>query len=612
MRRLALTTIMFLLAIPAGAAHAKFFPSAAVDGPADITEAGDVDLAPDGTGAIAYAKREGGVVHAYVARFVGGVVVGRDRVDPGIEDGSRKVVVGAANGGRVSVFFVAGGVVWANVRPNATAPWTGPQAIASAADNPVVDMSIHGVGFAAFTVGGNVVSAYLDRRSNTYGVNPIPLDIDASKTAGDGTGRPRIATSAAGSAVVVWGEEGADTYQHVHMRRVFQGSISSAPQEVSVPDFESRYARDADLPDLDMEDDSSFAWVAFREKFDDGGTIRSRMFVRHLRGATFDPPVAVDLGWGEGVREPRIDLNTRGEGMASVSSDASGSSLFATLKDQIFRPALILGGPTDQPATGSTTAYNYDRVIAYTEGVPAVVRGRTFDDSNRKRILPSPSAPTGLTSSQFGSVDISRGFDVAGDNDGDALILFTQGVPGAQTVVVAGNDLPPGKATTVSKWTKSRKRPLISWKTKGDAWGPTTFTVKLAGVTVGTTQGLSLTAKKKLKYGKRYKLNIVATDVRGQSVNSSTVRFAVDSKPPTAHVKFKRSGKRVSVSTSASDGGTKKRPASGIAGIKITWGDGSTKSGGKGSHKYKSGGKKKVRVTVTDKAGNSRTVTKRL
>src|SRR3954468_22778118 len=100
LRRLALTTITFLLAIPASAAHAKFFPSAAVDGPADIVEAGDVDLAPDGTGGVAYAKREGGVVHAYVGRFVGGRIVGLDRVDPGLEAGSSEVVVGAANGGR--------------------------------------------------------------------------------------------------------------------------------------------------------------------------------------------------------------------------------------------------------------------------------------------------------------------------------------------------------------------------------------------------------------------------------------------------------------------------------------------------------------------------------
>lgn len=612
MRRLALTTIMFLLAIPASAAHAKFFPSLAVDGPGDITEARDVDLAPDGTGGVAYAKREGGVVHAYVARFVGGQFVGRDRVDPGLEGGSSKVVVGAANGGRLSVFYVSGGVVYANVRPNAGAPWTGPQAIAAGGDNPVVDMSIHGVGFAAYTYGGNVVSVFMDRRSNTYYGNSGALDFDASQTAGDGTGRPRIAVSAAGSAVVVWGEDGADTYRHVYMRRVFQGSISNAPQEVSVPSFDGRPARDAILPDVDVEDDASFAWVAFRENFDDGGVIRSRLLVRHLRGATFDDALAVDLGWGEGVKEPRIDLNTRGEGMASVSTDGSGSSLFATLKDQLFRPPLVLGGPSDQPATGSTTAYNYDRVIAYTEGIPAVVKGRTFDDSNRKRTLPFPSAPVGLTSAQFGALDISRGFDLAGDNDGDALVLFTQGAPGAQTVVVAGNDLPPGKATSVSKWTKSRKRPLITWKTKGDAWGPVTFRVQIAGKTVGSTTALKFTAKKKLKYGKKYKLKVIATDVRGQAVSSSTVRLGVDSRPPTAKVKFKRSGKRVSVSTAASDGGTRKRPASGIASIKITWGDGSTKSGGKGSHKYKSGGKKKVRVTVTDKAGNRRTVGKRI
>jgi hypothetical protein len=613
LRRLALTTIMILLAIPAGAAHAKMFPSVAVDGPADITEAGDIDLAPDGTGGIGYAKRESGVAHAYVARFVGGQFVGRDRVDPGLEGGSSQVVVGAANNGRLSVFFVSGGVLYANIRPYAGANWTGPQGIAVGATNPVVDMSINGTGFAAYTVGGQVFSAYVDRRSNTYSITPAPLNIDPSENAGTGTDRPHIAVSAAGSGVVVWGEDGADARTHIYARRVFQGAISTAPQEVSVPSFEGRPAMDADLPDVDIEDDASFVWVAFREFFNDGGTTRSRMLVRHLRGATFDDALSGDLvGWSQGVNEPHIDLNTRGEGMATVTGAVDGAAITSTLKDQLFRPGNLVGAGSDQPEAMSTTAYGYDRVVAYTEGIPAVVKGRTYDDSNRKRTLPLPSQPIGLTSSQFGPVDTSRGFDLSGDTDGDALVLFTQGAPGAQTVVAAGNDLPPGKATALSKWTKSRKRPFITWKSKGDAWGPITFRVFIAGKAVGATTGLKFTAKKTLKLGKKYKLKVIATDVRGQTVSSSTVNLAVDSKAPTAHVKFKRSGKKVTVSTSAADGGTKKRPASGIASIKITWGDGSTKAGGKGSHKYKSGGKKKVRVTVTDKAGNHRTVSKRV
>jgi hypothetical protein len=612
LRRLAITTIMFLLAIPASAAQAKFFPSTAVDS-GDIIEAGDVDLAQDGTGGVAYVKREGGIDHAYVGRFVGGRFAARDRVDPGLEGGSSQAVVGAANGGRLTVFYVSGGVLFANVRPNATAAWTGPQPIAAGGDNPAVDMTVHGVGFGVYRVGGQVFSASMDRRSNFYAPLGAPLNFDASKAAGGGTGRPKLAASAAGSAAVVWGEDGADAKKHVYMRRIFQGSISTAPQDMTLPSFDGRAGLDADLPDIDIEDDASFAWAVFRQQFNDGGVTRSRMIVRQLRGATFDPPQNVDaVGWGEGVNEPKIDINARGEGMSAVTTAGSGAAIFSTLKDQIFRQGLVLGGASAQPEASSTTAYGYDRVAAYTEGNPPVVRGRFYDDSNKKRVLPSPGSPVSLTSGQFGAVDTGPGFDLSGDNAGNALILFTQGTPGARTVVVAGYDLPPGKPKGLSKWTKSRKRPKLIWKSDGDAWGPVTYRVELGGKVVGTTTALKFTAKKKLKFGRRYKFRVTAIDVRGQMVRSSTVQLRVDSKAPSADVSFTRHGKRVTVHGRVADHGTKKRPASGIASVKISWGDGKTKSGSSGTHKYKSGGKKKVRVTVIDKAGNRRTVAKRI
>ena len=507
---------------------------------------------------------------------------------------------------------VSGGVLFANVRPNAGAPWTGPQALAAGGDNPTVDMTVHGVGFGAYRVGGDLFSASMDRRSNTFVPLGAPLDFDPAQAAGGGSGRPKLAASAAGSAVVVWGELAADLKSHVYMRRIFQGSISAAPQDMTLPSFDGRPGLDADLPDVDMEDDASFAWAVFRQQFDDSGTTRTRMIVRHLRGATFDPPENVDaVGWGEGVNEPKIDINARGEGMSAVTTAGSGVAIFSTLKDQIFRPGLTLSGGTATPEANSTTAYGYDRVAAYTEGNPPVVKGRFYDDSNRKRILPSPGAPVGLTSGQFGTVDTAPGFDLSGDNAGNTLVLFTQGTPGARTVVVAGYDLPPDKPTALSKWTKSRK-PRVTWKSDGDAWGPVTYRVEIAGKVVGSTTALKFTSKKKIKFGRKYKFRVTAIDVRGQFVRSSTVNLAIDAKAPSADVSFKRSGKTVTVRSRVSDHGTKKRPASGIASVKISWGDGKTKSGASGTHKYKSGGKKKVRVTVTDHAGNRKIVAKRI
>ena len=75
-RRLAVLAVLAPLALPgaAGAATAgTFFPGDPIDGPsADVQSLGDLDIARDGTGALAYVKQVGGVDHVFVSRIVGG------------------------------------------------------------------------------------------------------------------------------------------------------------------------------------------------------------------------------------------------------------------------------------------------------------------------------------------------------------------------------------------------------------------------------------------------------------------------------------------------------------------------------------------------------------
>src|SRR4029079_10715722 len=85
------------------------------------------------------------------------------------------------------------------------------------------------------------------------------------RPAGDGAGRPRIAVSAEGYAVAVGGGTGADGRRHVFGRRLPALTPSSYPQEISVADLGGAAGGDADSPDIDIEDDGSFAWVALRQ-----------------------------------------------------------------------------------------------------------------------------------------------------------------------------------------------------------------------------------------------------------------------------------------------------------------------------------------------------------
>ena len=70
--------------LPAAAARADFLPAEPIDGPsADLVGQPDVDLARDGSGAVAYLKLDGGVRHVFVSRFVDGVFQPPERIDAG-------------------------------------------------------------------------------------------------------------------------------------------------------------------------------------------------------------------------------------------------------------------------------------------------------------------------------------------------------------------------------------------------------------------------------------------------------------------------------------------------------------------------------------------------
>src|SRR5687767_1389515 len=109
-RLLILTSLLAAHAVLAATpAHAALFPGDAIDGPsADIRALGDLDLARDGTGALAYVKRLDGIDHIAVALFAGGVFHPAERIDAALPEASSQPVIGAADGGRLVVVFVNG------------------------------------------------------------------------------------------------------------------------------------------------------------------------------------------------------------------------------------------------------------------------------------------------------------------------------------------------------------------------------------------------------------------------------------------------------------------------------------------------------------------------
>ncbi|HEV7494577.1 PKD domain-containing protein [Baekduia sp.] len=604
-RRLAfiVTTIAALAAVP-GAAHAAFFAGEPVDGPsADIRSVGDVDIARDGTGAVAYVRRDGGVDHIFVSRLAGGVWQAPERVDVGLDASASTPAVAASDGGRLAVVFIAGGSAFAVVRQAGAPAWGAPQLLASGAADPSVDMSFNGAAYATFTVNGDVAGARMDRTATTFAGIPAPLDANPAAVAGVGSDRSRVAIAADGTGVAVWGEAG-----HVYARRMYGTNPSSVVQDLTLPDLDGHTGGAADAPAVDIEDDSSFAWVVFRQQFTDGAGTTPRAIGIRLRGSRADPPVAFDgLGWGgQGVQPPAVDINGKGQGTATAGT-TGGSALASVLKDDILNPARVLGGsgPPAQPigAVAETT----DRVVGWISPADGTVHGVFYDDKSSTRIIPGPGPDTALTSPDLGPVDPAAGFDVAGDRTGDFAFAFIQGAPDARRLVVAEYDRLPGAfriSTSSKNWRNVVKNPL-AWGTALDLWGPLTYNVLVDGKPVAQTQTTKATLPVGALSEGLHTWRVTATDRRGQSVTTLVKPLKVDTVAPTIAFSVKRKGRVASVTAKPADVIPPSGNASGIKYVRIDWGDGSGyEQARKASHSYGHRGAFTVRVSATDRAGN--------
>ena len=601
MRRLLILTAL-LFAIPAAAAPAAVFPGDPIDGPGapggEIQSLGDLDLARDGTGALAYVKRVDGVDATFVARFVGGVFGTGERVDAGLPGASSQPVVAASDGERVAVVFVNAGVVYGVVRPGGGVGFQAPVPLGAGSD-PSVDLSINGTAYASFTSAGDVRIARLDRRSNAWGLIDQPADIDPARPAGVGTGRSRVAVSADGVGVVTWGEAG-----HVYARKMFVGALSTTPQDLTPATFGDRVSTVSDLPDIDAEDDSSFAWVVFRQAFTDGGT---RILATRQRGTAFDPPVGIDVGGGEPVREPSIDINGRGVGLATTTGAQTGQPQVALLDKDVFGPGAGIFTPSvAAPATAPAMSDNNDGLVASVVGgvgeAPAV---HLFLYDNRV-----PTKEFVISRPELGPVDPARGFDAAVDRASGGVIAWVQGGADDRKIVAGYVDREPG---TFAGFTSPKccqpALAQLSWQPSFGLWGAHRYEVRIDGRLVATTTDTKLQLTVPLQ-GAIHHWQVTAIDIRGQTRRSKTRLLRVDSAAPRVSVGYKRKKRVVTIGARAQDLRGPGFRSSGVRSVSIAWGDGTFTSGTTSvhaTHRYAHSGSYALVVTARDRAGNEAT-----
>lgn len=608
---LPLTIAAFSAAAPA---HAAFFKAEVIDAGA-VQKVGDLDIARDGSGAVAYVRSDGGTNHVFVSRLVSGVFQPPERVDAGLDAPGSDPAVAVSDGGRVAVVYVSGGQIVGAVRGAGAPAFTGPQVIGPGSA-PSIDMSIGGVAYTSFTSSGasaaDVRVARLDGKTTTFSGLPDTIDIEPARDAGTPGNASDIAVSADGTAAVVWGEAG-----HVYGRRIFENRISAAPQDLSIDNLNGHSAdpSSATDPRIDIEDDSSFAWVTFRLRFDDGKT---HTLARRLVGSQFEPAVQVDgLGFGgDQADSAMVGMNGRGEGLA-VTGSATKGTFVSVLHDDTFFPATGISPPNNvAPQPVGDFAENNDGYVAFLHGatpLTATVQGAFYDVVLDKRTVPPASPNSEFSDPALGPVDVSGGLDLAVDRVGDAVAVFIQGVGDGRKLVYGGFDRLPGilSTSTTQRFRKARK-PQLAWSPSFDLWGPITYTATIDNVAVGQTTNTRLPLTTALADGV-HAWKVTATDRRGQVYVSKPGLLKVDATPPkvTFSIAGVRSpGRLQKVRVKANDARVGSAKPSGVTRVVVAFGDGARAKSRQAEHAYRKGGTYTIRVSATDKAGNV-TVVKR-
>lgn len=605
-RRLVLPVLLALLglAVLPAAAPAAWFPAsvnAPIDGPSpDIDRFGGVDLARDGTGGLVYLKRVDGTSHVFLSRFNGGQFRPPERVDNGVLTGASDAVIAAADADRLAIVWTAGNSVFASIVPGGgQLGLSGPTELLAAPGpvlSPAVDMGINGAAYASYTApgagGADVrVSRLQDSSWTTVGA---PLDINPAAAAGIGGGRSRVGVSAEGNGIVAWGEGPT-----LFARRVTGANPSAAPQQLSVADVGGVPAGAADSPEIDVEDDGSFAWAVFRQ--DVGGA--SRALARRMLGSTFDPPLYLD--GGPGSTSPRIAMNGRGQGLATFETPGGGVAgnvlyLDAFAPAQLLHSAASTAGPQPAPAASE----HRENMLAWRVadgGGNAAVKGR---------LQPEPTRPfegeVELSRPDLGAVPAGQ-FAVAGDRLAGFVVAMAQGPASNRAITVGLHDRPPGRPGAIARsaW-QSGRRAKLEWRPGRDLWGPQRFRVVVGGRVVGETTGSRLVPTQRLSARRPIKYQVIAIDARGQEAPSRTRLVRFDNDAPRFKVRIvgkRRAGRALRVVVRPRDKGA------GVREVRVRYGDSKRvvkqrkRFGGR--HIYRRG-RYTLKVTVFDNAGNRR------
>lgn len=638
-----LSLVVCALVCLAGAprAVAVIHPASVLDGPAnDILEVDGAAMAPDGTGGIVYRKQVDGVTHVFAVPFANGQWGSPLEVDGADAYGASQPAIAAGDGGRLLVVWVQPRNLTARgltlyelmsaslqpgagafgeaiiVDPNVGEPYTGD----ISAVHPTLAMNPGGGAYVVYRVITDDCLAedppnsscppgstdkLVDVRVARFdyltwqslgAVNRAPQVAMRNPTAENA---PALGIALNGNGVVDWQEPGGEGVARIWARRLF-GVVQGNVLQVSPSAIAGRpVTTDADAPSVALSPYGE-ARIVYRIHGGSGSAVPVTQLYENaiasetspsgsqpegmtplpgaLAGDVGTPSAAVDssgnyrIAWAqEGVaHELAGALRTKG---SPVAIGSSSSAVLTTIN----------------PAGGGTTAWT-----AASGGPPLVGVREDYAQGAFQSARLAGGAP--------GQVE---GLALGGDDQGNALLAFAQGVPGHSEIVGDFVQAPPAPFIlgTPVAWVRGREA-SISWESSLDAVAGVTYTVYLDGKPrLSGLTGLSARLGPAGLGSGIHRVQVLATDAAGQQTMSAISTLKVDSTPPIVKLRHIDGGRGVRVAIRDTASGVDIRAS------KVAFGDGQhAQRRAAFDHRYRHAGVYMITVQVRDRVGNAATV----
>jgi len=639
-------------------ARAVILPAQTIDGPSEeIVGFGGVAMATDGTGGVVYLQRVNGVPQVFVSRYAEGhwsAPIRVERCNPNDSEREMKEEhckepyaaswprIGAAEGGELIV-------TWATQYALSPPPEEKPQyemlgaelgpgserfGQAILVDKDIneatgtdPELAVSSTGYADLVyrvveqaregvvelhpgdVTESVRVAHFDgtrwtnlgaiNRNSGVGMRP-PTEANA----------PRIAIGSTGNGIVVWQEPELNGVARIWARRLF-GSTLDYVMPVSASTYNGApINQDAEAPSVAVN------WlgqadVAYRQSAGPGSPLPGpRIFLNILpsgestSGAEFTGAVVADNevtgGQSASIGPPSIDIDEKED--LRILYDCNGTPRVIEGDDHGLTGTISLGPPFVGAETDAASVMNPEG-----GGVSAwpSADAQGASEVGVREDFPTGAVQTGLVSGGAGG-EVAE-LAVGRSGLGDGLVAWRQGPFGDAAIVAATVSAPPAELLlSVPKGTIKPGQALVSWQPAVSADGPLRYTVVLDGHPQATPAGAFELRLDPLGLSTgSHRVQLLATDIEGQSTLSKPSVIHVDGTAPIVSIARTRGDRGVSVRVHDPYAGID------VHDVVVSFGDGHGARGRKRfGHRYAHGGVYRVVVHVRDKLGNTGVVSR--